>query len=353
MPDGNIEFLGRIDGQVKISGFRIELGEIETALGQHASVREASGEDLLQRLGRETTRGLRRAEAGERRADSLTRKPPRRSGLRSSSRALKRPRRPAVRGVGLPRSDRVSEPADARIPSVTLSASSASSRGQASNTRSTVLWSVAGSWSVTARPYGAGSSYSPRRTFCGVAANHMSPNCRSKAKPSPRSGSAYTRLLGDTVMHGSFDYFKSCGDNLADVLTGKLHPAQLLFKEGETTVAELLRRGLPPLQHNRARDREGRRARVASRRTLRVLEVGAGVGSTTAWLLPELRRKRPRTRTRTSPITFSRSGRSTSAITRSSVTGRSTSSATRILRASSRPPSTSSSRRACCTQRAT
>jgi amino acid adenylation domain-containing protein len=41
MTDGNIEFLGRIDGQVKISGYRIELGEIETALGQHASVREA------------------------------------------------------------------------------------------------------------------------------------------------------------------------------------------------------------------------------------------------------------------------------------------------------------------------
>jgi amino acid adenylation domain-containing protein len=41
LPDGNIEFLGRIDHQVKIRGFRIELGEIETVLGQHPSVREA------------------------------------------------------------------------------------------------------------------------------------------------------------------------------------------------------------------------------------------------------------------------------------------------------------------------
>jgi amino acid adenylation domain-containing protein len=40
LPDGTIEFLGRIDQQVKIRGFRIELGEIETALAQHPAVRE-------------------------------------------------------------------------------------------------------------------------------------------------------------------------------------------------------------------------------------------------------------------------------------------------------------------------
>ncbi|WP_334838648.1 amino acid adenylation domain-containing protein, partial [Nostoc sp.] len=38
LPDGNIEYLGRIDNQVKIRGFRIELGEIETALSQHPHV---------------------------------------------------------------------------------------------------------------------------------------------------------------------------------------------------------------------------------------------------------------------------------------------------------------------------
>ena len=41
LPDGNIEFLGRVDHQVKIRGFRIELGEIEAVLSQHATVREA------------------------------------------------------------------------------------------------------------------------------------------------------------------------------------------------------------------------------------------------------------------------------------------------------------------------
>jgi len=37
-PDGNIEFLGRIDHQVKVRGFRVELGEIEAVLGQHPAV---------------------------------------------------------------------------------------------------------------------------------------------------------------------------------------------------------------------------------------------------------------------------------------------------------------------------
>ncbi len=38
LPDGNIEYLGRIDNQVKIRGFRIELGEIEALLSQHGDV---------------------------------------------------------------------------------------------------------------------------------------------------------------------------------------------------------------------------------------------------------------------------------------------------------------------------
>jgi amino acid adenylation domain-containing protein len=40
LPDGNIEFVGRIDHQVKIRGYRIELGEVEAVLGWHPCVRQ-------------------------------------------------------------------------------------------------------------------------------------------------------------------------------------------------------------------------------------------------------------------------------------------------------------------------
>ena len=53
--DGNIEFLGRVDDQVKVRGFRVELGEIETVLGRHPALRgtavlartDASGDERL------------------------------------------------------------------------------------------------------------------------------------------------------------------------------------------------------------------------------------------------------------------------------------------------------------------
>ncbi|MCX6581054.1 MAG: amino acid adenylation domain-containing protein [Candidatus Aminicenantes bacterium] len=51
LPDGNVEFLGRIDQQVKIRGFRIELGEIESELLKHELIKEAVVIDIERETG--------------------------------------------------------------------------------------------------------------------------------------------------------------------------------------------------------------------------------------------------------------------------------------------------------------
>lgn len=51
LPDGNIEFLGREDLQVKIGGFRIELGEIETILKEHSQVKDVVVKVVGKRFG--------------------------------------------------------------------------------------------------------------------------------------------------------------------------------------------------------------------------------------------------------------------------------------------------------------
>jgi acyl carrier protein len=41
LPDGNVDFIGRLDGQVKIRGHRVEVAEIQAVLAEHPAVRDA------------------------------------------------------------------------------------------------------------------------------------------------------------------------------------------------------------------------------------------------------------------------------------------------------------------------
>jgi len=71
LPDGELEYLGRIDRQVKVRGYRIELGEIEGALAQHPAVGEVAAGVHERRSGDRvlaawwTARPGRTAAAGE------------------------------------------------------------------------------------------------------------------------------------------------------------------------------------------------------------------------------------------------------------------------------------------------
>ncbi len=64
MPDGNLVFLGRIDGQVKIRGLRVELGEIETALVTHPAVAQAVVVVAADRSGEKQLTGYVRFDPG-------------------------------------------------------------------------------------------------------------------------------------------------------------------------------------------------------------------------------------------------------------------------------------------------
>ncbi|MFF2133255.1 amino acid adenylation domain-containing protein [Streptomyces olivochromogenes] len=64
LPDGAIEFLGRIDTQVKLRGYRIELGEIEAVLTDHPAVRDAAVTDRESATGEKSLIAYLVAEEG-------------------------------------------------------------------------------------------------------------------------------------------------------------------------------------------------------------------------------------------------------------------------------------------------
>jgi SAM-dependent methyltransferase/acyl carrier protein len=101
------------------------------------------------------------------------------------------------------------------------------------------------------------------------------------------------RSAADQLFEGDrifLDYALRCGENLARILSGRMSPLETIFPAGDFTLAEDLYERAPVSDYFRAIGRAALEGFVRARRkgTFRVLEIGAGTGSTASALLPVL-----------------------------------------------------------------
>ncbi len=108
----------------------------------------------------------------------------------------------------------------------------------------------------------------------------------------PGDADAYAARMAERYSHGSNEIglFRRSGDALAEVLCGRDDPLTLLFSSGEPTAADLYLKAPVARAANRMLADAVRSlvAELPPGRRLRVIEVGAGTGSATASVLPEL-----------------------------------------------------------------
>ena len=301
LPDGNIEFLGRDDNQVKVLGHRIELGEIEAALRQHPSVREA-----------------------------VVTAPGARERRRLVAHIV-----PATDGAG---NSQTSQSDWAAVTNAVAARTDEQAAGIPAIAEFLSILDRVCTFAIcaTLRRLGVFASVGDRVSLQELAERNGISQHNAKVLEQwigalvedgivvAEPGSTYQAIapVPESIpleawaaleQHPLADpellrYFRECFDQHVALLTGHAAPLELLFPGGSWQVAETLYQSNPAsrfanqvaasLLHQWAKQRQG---------VIRVLEAGAGTGGTTAYLLEALPADRTRY-THTDVSTFFRAG---------------------------------------------
>jgi amino acid adenylation domain-containing protein len=286
LPDGNIEFLGRADFQVKINGYRIELGEIEAALRRLPGV-----EDAVAHVDTHPGTGRRQlvayvVPAGGAGAGGRTDPAPVLSAgtdTLADAAAAERDDLAAFEDWWV-RVERVCPMIMAR-------------------TLARLGVFTAGEDTATAESIVAHTGLQPRRTglvrdWLRVLADSDlltadgdgTYRCRDSldAEALDREITAVLDAIRVDGVHRVFlDYFRSCADRQIELLDGRTSPLELLLPGGGNRVTDALYATNPAARVNN-RAVAGLVRAAAAQRPVRILEVGAGTGATAAAVLPGL-----------------------------------------------------------------
>jgi amino acid adenylation domain-containing protein len=292
LSDGNIEFLGREDFQVKVQGYRIELGEIEETLKKHRSVKAAVvtavGEQQSKRLV-----GYVVPQENPGFQTKLTQLEP--SFNQQLLQVLAEIEQPSEQFSKLENLANIAQNIDRLSTAYICSALKelgAFNHPQESHAPNSLVHNfkilkryqnLLGQW-LRILEEDALVQYQEDGTFINL-------------KPLPVNSleelwqEIVNKISRNESMLNLLQYIKSSGENLTAMLKGEVDPLELLFPNGSWEVAENLYQFNPVSAYINSIAQKALKTVMqfwSADKPLRILELGAGTGGTTAFVLPIL-----------------------------------------------------------------